>query len=83
MKLLWERFGQPRHGITAADYWQTLEEVAGESLEDLRTSYAEGTDDSWEALVEGMRTQGLALSQTRDTQGRIHIVLEPLTTYPA
>ena len=71
MKLLWERFGKPRIGLTADAYWDTLAEVAGERLEDLRSNYADGTTDTWNALVLAMKTQGLVLTKSTDDKGRI------------
>ena len=71
MKLLWERFGKPRIGITADAYWDILAEVAGERLDDLRLNYADGTSDTWNALVEALKTQRLVLTQSTDEKGRI------------
>ena len=71
MKLLWERFGKPRIGLTADAYWDILAEVAGERLDDLRSNYADGTSDTWNALVEAMKTQRLVLTKSTDDNGRI------------
>ena len=65
MRLLWERFGKPRIGLTADAYWDVLAEVAGERLDDLRRDHADGAKDTWEALVHAMSTQGLTLTQSR------------------
>ena len=64
MRLLWERYGQPRIGLTADMYWDVLAEVAGERLDDLRRDHAEGTKDTWNPLVQAMATQGLVLTST-------------------
>ena len=65
MRLLWEQFGEPRIGLTEADYWSVLNEVAGapDALDDLRRDFADGTADSWDALVADMEWQGLKLSK--------------------
>lgn len=75
MRILWERHGKPREGLTAEMYWNALEEVAKAPLQDLRERHAEGTEDTWEALVEAMATQGLALTQSQDDKGitRVHL----------
>jgi predicted metalloprotease with PDZ domain len=77
MKLLWERHGKPREGLTADMYWNALEEVAEAPLQDLRERHAEGTEDTWKALVEAMGTQGLTLSQSRDDKGITRVHLSP------
>ena len=77
MRLLWERFGRPRTGLTASDYWNVLAEVAGEPLDDLRRHHAEGTEDTWQPLVEAMSTQGLKLSKHVDTKGLTRVSLTP------
>ena len=66
MRLLWEQFGEPRIGLTEADYWSVLNEVAGapDALDDLRLDFADGTADSWEALVAAMKWQGLKLTKS-------------------
>ena len=66
MRMLWERYGKPRIGLTADMYWDTLAEVAGQRLDDLRRDHADGTADTWEALVHGMASQGLRLSRELD-----------------
>jgi predicted metalloprotease with PDZ domain len=75
MRVLWERFGQTRIGLTAEMYWDVLAEVAGERLDDLRVHHAEGTTDTWDSLVHAMATQGLSLSQGRDESGVVRVVL--------
>ena len=67
MRLLWEQFGKPRIGLTEADYWSVLNEVAGapNALDSLRNDFADGTKDSWEALVAAMEHQGLSLTKVR------------------
>ena len=77
MKLLWERHGKPREGLTAEMYWNALEEVAKAPLQDSSERHAEGTEDTWEALAEAMGTQGLALSQSLDDKGVTRIHLAP------
>ncbi len=69
MRLLWERCGQPRIGLTADMYWDVLAEVAGERLDDLRRDHAEGTKDTWDPLVQAMATQGLVLTKHLDGEG--------------
>lgn len=66
MRLLWEQFGEPRIGLTESDYWSVLNEVAGapDALDDLRRDFADGTSDSWEALVAAMEWQGLKLTKS-------------------
>lgn len=78
MRLLWEQFGQPRIGLTEADYWSVLNEVAGspEALSDLREQFAEGTEDSWPELVAAMEWQGLALTKSH-IDGTWRVKLEP------
>lgn len=71
MTILWERLGKPRIGLTDDAYWDILAEVAGERLDDLRSNYAEGTSDTWNALVEAMKTQGLQLTKSTDDKGII------------
>ena len=71
MTILWERFGKPRIGLTDDAYWDILAEVAGERLDDLRSNYAEGISDTWNALVEAMKTQGLQLTKSTDDKGII------------
>ena len=65
MRLLWEQFGEPRIGLTETDYWSVLNEVAGapNALDVLRRDFADGTADSWDALVAAMEWQGLKLSK--------------------
>ena len=77
MTLLWERFGRDRIGLRADDYWAVLEEVAGESLNDLRANHAEGSEDTWDALVQAMSTQGLILSKSLDAEGIVRVRIEP------
>ena len=77
MRLLWERHGQPREGLTADMYWDALAEVAGERLDDLRRDHAEGTKDTWEPLVHAMATQGLVLTQHVDDKGLTRVTLTP------
>ena len=77
MKILWERFGQPRTGIVANAYWDVLAEVAGERLDDLREKYADGTEDTWDDLVECMHANGLALTKSMDEKGRVKATLKP------
>tara|TARA_Y100000589_G_scaffold259783_1_gene249417 strand:- start:3495 stop:4934 length:1440 start_codon:yes stop_codon:yes gene_type:complete len=69
MTILWDRFGKSRKGLTAEEYWGVLEEVAGESLNDLRTKYAYGIADSWNDLVEAMDFKGLKLEKSSDEKG--------------
>ena len=71
MKLLWERFGKDRIGLTSEAYWDVLAEVAGERLEDLRDDYAYGVKDSWDDLVEAMAFNGLKLEKTMDKKGGV------------
>jgi predicted metalloprotease with PDZ domain len=71
MTILWERFGKPRIGITADDYWNVLAEVAGERLDDLRKSYADGTEDTWDDLVECMLANRLVLTKSIDEKGLV------------
>ena len=40
MMFLWERFGKERKGLSEDNYWDTLAEIAGERLDDLREDYA-------------------------------------------
>ena len=75
MTLLWERFGRLRRGLDADSYWNTLEEVAGASLADLRTNHAEGVEDTWEPLVHAMSTQGLTLTRSKDDQGVTRVTI--------
>ena len=77
MKILWERFGQPKTGIVANEYWDVLAEVAGERLDDLREKYADGTEDTWDDLVECMHANGLELTKSMDEKGRIKATLQP------
>jgi len=81
MRTLWERFGQPRTGLTADMYWDVLSETAGESLADLRARFAEGTEDTWDDLVAAMRTQGLDLRQTTGEDGVVRVHLKPVTDH--
>ena len=77
MRLLWEQFGEPRIGLTETDYWSVLNEVAGapDALDDLRRDFADGTADSWDALVAAMEWQGLKLSkEQRDGVWRTTLV---------
>ena len=77
MRLLWEQFGEPRIGLTETDYWSVLNEVAGapDALDDLRRDFADGTSDSWDALVAAMEWQGLKLSkEQRDGIWRTSLV---------
>ena len=76
MRLLWERYGQPRIGITADMYWDVLAEVAGERLDDLRRDHADGAQDTWGALVHAMSTQGLTLSQSKDEKGLTRVTIQ-------
>ena len=78
MKLLWEKFGMDRRGLTADEYWDVLAEVAGERLDDLRINYAEGVKDSWEDLVEAMAFNGLKLSKSLGDKGVISLTLKQL-----
>ena len=75
MRLLWERHGQPREGLTADMYWDTLAEVAGDRMDDLRNQHAEGTEDTWTPLVQAMSTQGILLSKRLDDAGTIRVLL--------
>jgi predicted metalloprotease with PDZ domain len=75
MKLLWERFGKPRIGLTADAYWDCLAEVAGERLDDLREKYAEGTSDTWDALVTAFTTQNLELTKATDEKGIVRATI--------
>jgi predicted metalloprotease with PDZ domain len=77
MRLLWERFGRPRKGLTATDYWQVLAEVAGEPLDDLRRHHADGAEDTWAPLVDAMATQGLDLNKRVDEKGLTRVDLTP------
>jgi predicted metalloprotease with PDZ domain len=77
MKILWERFGKPRIGITASEYWDVLAEVAGERLDDLRKSYADGTEDTWDDLVDCMLENGLVLTKSSDEKGVVKASLTP------
>jgi predicted metalloprotease with PDZ domain len=76
MKLLWDRYGKSRQGVTAEIYWDTLAEVAGTRLDSLRRDYCEGTKDSWSDLVDAMKANGLLLSKTTDDSGKVtpHLV---------
>ena len=74
MRLLWERYGKPRTGLTADMYWDVLAEVAGERL---RRDHAEGTADTWLPLVHAFATQGLALSQRVDDTGLTRVTIAP------
>ena len=69
MTILWDRFGKSRKGLTAEEYWDVLEEVAGESLNDLRTAYAYGVADSWNDLVDALAFNGLKLEKSSDDKG--------------
>lgn len=75
MTLLWERFGKERKGLREDNYWDTLAEIAGERLDDLREDYAHGTKDSWEDLVEGMKLNGLILSKSKNKKGVYEVKL--------
>ena len=75
MRLLWERHGQPREGLTADMYWDTLAEVAGDRMDDLRNQHAEGTGDTWTPLVQAMSAQGISLSKRLDDAGIIRVLL--------
>ena len=75
MKHLWERFGKPRIGLTADAYWDCLAEVAGERLDDLREKYAEGTSDTWDALVTAFTTQDLELTKATDEKGIVRATI--------
>ena len=77
MRLLWDRYGKPRRGLTADMYWDVLAEVAGERLDDLRRDHAEGTADTWLPLVHAFATQGLALSQRVDDAGLTRVAIAP------
>ena len=77
MRLLWERFGRPRKGLTATDYWQVLAEVAGEPLDDLRRHHADGAEDTWAPLVDAMASQGLDLTKRVDEKGLTRVDLTP------
>jgi len=76
MRLLWERFGQPRIGLTSDTYWDVLAEVAGERLDDLRRDHADGTKDTWDALVHAMSTQGLTMTQSKDEKGLTRVTIK-------
>ena len=78
MRILWERFGQPRIGLTADMYWDVLAEVAGERMDDLRMNHAEGTSDTWEPLVHAMSTQGLSMTKQIDSEGITRVKIVPL-----
>jgi hypothetical protein len=81
MRVMWERYGQPRIGITAADYWGVLNEVAGApgALDDLREKYCEWCEDTWGDLVEAMAAQGLLLTKSLPSDsGEIRTQLRPL-----
>ena len=71
MTLLWERFGKQRLGLTADQYWDTLAEVAGERLNDIREKYADGTHDSYDDLVEAFKFNGLLLEISVESNGKI------------
>ena len=77
MRLLWERYGKPRTGLTADMYWDVLAEVADERLDDLRRDHAEGTADTWLPLVHAFATQGLALSKHLDDAGLTRVTIAP------
>ena len=77
MRLLWERYGKPRTGLTADMYWDVLAEVAGERLDDLRRDHAEGTADTWLPLVHAFATQGLTLSRHDDDTGLTRVAITP------
>ena len=81
MRLLWERYGKSRIGIIAEDYWDVLNEVAGQSeaLNDLRRQYAEGCDDTWDALEGALITQGFQLVQARNDEGFVSIRIHSIT----
>ena len=76
MRLLWERLGKPRIGLTADVYWDVLAEVAGERLDDLRRDHADGAKDTWDALVHAMSTQGLTLTQSKDEKGLTRVTIQ-------
>ena len=78
MRILWERFGQPRIGLTADMYWDVLAEVAGERMDDLRMNHAEGTLDTWEPLLHAMSTQGLSMTKHIDSEGITRVSIVPL-----
>ena len=69
MRLLWERYGQPRIGLTADMYWDVLAEVAGERLDDLRRDHSRRRPRHLGRVVHAMSTQGLTLSQSKDEKG--------------
>ena len=71
MTLLWERSGKPRLGLTADQFWDTLAEVAGERLDDIREKYADGTHDSYDDLVEAFKFNGLLLEISVESNGKI------------
>ncbi len=84
MQLLWEQFGVHRVGITALDYWSVLNEVAGEkdALNDLKEKYAEGCDDTWDALVSAMKWQGLTLTLGEAEEGIERVSIKPIEDKP-
>ena len=67
----------PSNGTDDSDYWNVLAEVAGEPLDDLRRHHAEGTEDTWQPLVDAMATQGLELSKRVDDKGLTRVSLTP------
>jgi predicted metalloprotease with PDZ domain len=78
MRILWERFGKSKKGLTADEYWSVLSEVAGTSLDDLRKKYADGTCDTWEDLVFSMKANGIELTRTVNEKGITTPILTPL-----
>lgn len=81
MRALWKSHGEPRKGLTEADYWQALDDAAGPggATRDLRERFCHGTEDTWPALVEAFESQGLKLHrQENPDRAGFDIQLAPL-----
>ena len=78
MTLLWDRYGKSRTGITSDIYWDTLAEVAGTRLDDLRDKFAYGTENSLPYLIEAMAFNGLKLETSVDSNGVITPAISPI-----
>ena len=78
MTLLWDRYGKYRTGITSEIYWDTLAEIAGKRLDDLRDKFAYGTEDSLPYLIEAMEFNGLKLETSVDNSGVITPIISTL-----
>ena len=78
MTLLWDRYGKSRTGITSDIYWDTLAEVAGTRLDDLRDKFAYGTENSLPYLIEAMAFNGFKLETSVDSNGIVTPAISPI-----